>query len=126
MMEIIFIVIGIVICTVVPLYAKNHFEEKYNVMVLMPGPVICNCVALLSILLFNLNDLEEWIAVVISVFVYSITCTYVFKRAKEVCSARKDIILAVAANALLPIGIVAIIFMILVTFYVSSEGKKKR
>ena len=126
MMEIIFIVIGIVICTVVPLYAKKHFEEKYNVMVLMPGPVICNCVALLSILLFNLNDLEEWIAVVISAIVYLITCTYVYKRVKEICTNKKDVILAVAANALLPVGVVLIIFMVLVMFYMSSEGKKKR
>lgn len=126
MVEIIFIIIAIVICTILPMYAKRHFEEKYNTDILMLGPVALNCVALLAIMVMDLKGMDEWISILAVIIVYLLTCSYVLRQAKRISSNRIDIVIAVVANALLPMGIVLVVVMTLLVIFASSEGKKKK
>lgn len=126
MFEFIFILIAIIICTVIPVYAKNHFEEKYNIGILMPGPVVLNFVVLLSILAMNYAEKDEKGAVIVAIVVYFLTCIYVIAKSRRVCSNNIDIVIAVVANALLPIGIVLIVFLALVVYYLKSDIGSKR
>lgn len=126
MMEIILIVMGIIICTILPIGVKNHFENKYNTDILMLGPIALNFVALLSVLVMNLNGMDEMIAIIFAIIVYLFTGLYVVKKTSNICTEVIDIVLAVVANALLPIGIVLIVVMALAALYSSSGGKKKR
>jgi len=124
--EIILIIIAIVICTALPMYSKIHFEEKYNINVLMPAPVVLNFVALLLVLVVSLKEMEITWAIIIAIIVYFFSCIYVFSKIKNTCSKGMDVVLAIASNALLPIGVVLIVIITLVVIYAGSSGKRKK
>ena len=121
-----FIVIAVVGCTVIPLFLNRYFEQKYYIGVLMTGPIIFNCVALLLALLANSNEMYEVPIVVFAVVVYILSCVYVAMKVKKMSCNAFEIFMAVVANALLPVGIVLIIIMVLATLYAASDGKKKK
>ena len=126
MSEIIFFIFAMIICTVIPMYSKGVFEEKYSFNVLMPIPIVFNFVALLVVLVVSLKEMDITWAVIIAIIVYFLSCIYVYSKIKAKCSKWTHIVLAVVSNALLPIGFVLIVVIALLVIYAGSGGKRKR
>lgn len=126
MSEIIFFIFAMIICTIIPMYSKSVFEEKYSFNVLMPIPVVLNFVALLVVLVVSLKEMDITWAVIIAINVYFLSCIYVYSKIKAICSKWMDVVLAIVSNALLPISFILIVIIILLAIYAGSGGNRKK
>lgn len=122
------IIIITIISTVVGLVLNSIYSNKYNVSAIHWGAFAAQCVFMALALLSLPNpDISGWFIlwVVCSVIAYTIALVVCRVQAIGAGAGQTDIVIAMLAQAVLPLG-VALIIVILIALVLLAMGNNKK
>jgi Ca2+/Na+ antiporter len=115
-----------IISVVLGLRLNWSFEKKYSSSAIQAGPCLLQCIAI-GIVLWNwpVGDVQPWfwVGIVLVVLTYAFAFVFCKRNAVESGATDSDVIKAIVAQFLLPVGVVVLIFVII---GMSADRRKKK
>ena len=115
----------VIACLIFPMIINSQFSNKYHRGALEPVPIILNSIGLFAIVMADVNSEMLILAIIFTILMYAISIFLVKKSAGELGCTIGDTAKMILVNALLPVGIILVIFVLIATTS-NKKGKRKR
>ena len=122
------IIVITIISTVAGMVLNSIYSNKYNASAIHWGGFAAQCVFVaLALLTLPNPDVSGWFIlwVVCTIVAYTVALTVCRIQALNAGAGQTDLVIAMAAQAILPLG-VALIVVILIAFVIMATGSNKR
>ena len=122
------IIVITIVSTVAGVVLNSIYSNKYNISAVHWGGLAAQCVFMaLTLLTFPNQDISGWFIfwVICTIIAYLVALIGCRVQALNAGAGQTDMVIAMVAQAILPLG-VALIIVILIAFVIMSMGNKKK